>query len=135
MVHHDIECEFILFIVDGPEQCGCPNREIYRLRDELAEAQSRLEAVLGISRDEVGQIMHESWSRTKREQGFHGPDDECTYLINCGEQGTGGPILRCNKFHPDLIPWDLLPPTQQDLNLHAFDDVLDELRRRGTTHR
>ena len=33
-----------------------------------------------IDREHVGRLMHESWTRTKRTQGFHGPNDmeRCT---------------------------------------------------------
>src|SRR5690606_6551087 len=46
-------------------------REIERLRSEM----ERLQGALNISPDDVGRIMHESWSRTKRSQGFHHPSE------------------------------------------------------------
>ncbi len=73
-------------------------------------------------RERIGKIMHESWSKTKRAQGFHGPNETCThpdYLKNeCRHH------FRCNKFHADLIPWEELPEPQKDINRHAFDAVI-----------
>lgn len=104
--------------------------------DELAETLrkheeqvERLRAALDISPNDVGRIMHESWSRTKRAQGFHGPDEKCPRWVTCPT--TGSNPVRCGKFHPELIPWDELPQGQKDLNLHSFDDVLAEMRRRA----
>ena len=79
--------------------------------------------VLNISPDEVGRIMHESWSKTKREQGFHHPDEQGHNFKN----GMG----RCDKCHADLISWEDLPEKQKDINRHAFDAVLAELRRKA----
>ena len=85
--------------------------------------------------------MHESWTRTKRAQGFHGAHDNCLppkyppvycYGIPSDEYPFGaGTSLRCPKFHPDLIPWEELPQNQKDINLHAFDDVLAEINQRA----
>ena len=119
---------------------------------EGRERIASLEAALSISADDVGRIMHESWSRTKRAQGFHGRHETCV-LTGLGPKegccvvepyGTvlrgyssheypfgAGTLHRCYKFHPDLIPWKELPQGQQDLNLHAFDAVFAEMRRRA----
>ena len=133
-----------------------PSPSIRVLLESLCAEREQVAALRGasnISPDEVGRIMHESWSRTKRAQGFHGRHEACTGKLllrstpcygdleerakQYGHEdvtaypfgaGTG---LRCAKFHPDLIPWEELPQGQQDLNLHAFDDVLAEIRRRG----
>lgn len=77
-------------------------------------------AILSIdqSRDKVGRLMHESWTRTKREQGFHHPDE-------IGHGITGPP---CPKCHADLVDWDQLPQRQKDINCKAFDDVLPMLK-------
>jgi len=73
-----------------------------------------------VDREHVGRLMHESWSRTKRAQGFHGPDDYCP--------SCEGDLL-CEVRHADLIRWDDLPEKQKDINRHAFDDVLPYFER------
>lgn len=92
----------------------------------LRQRMAALEGALNISRDDVGRIMHESWSRTKLAQGFHGPGEACTRWDRCPAGGQ-----HCGYFHADLIPWDDLPERQQDINLHSFDDVFAEMRRRA----
>jgi hypothetical protein len=73
--------------------------------------------------------MHESCSRTKRTQGFHGPKDECGKCIGT-EFGVGiGAASNCPDFHADLIPWEQLPGKQKDINRHAFDAVLPYFER------
>ena len=79
----------------------------------------RLRAALNISPDDVGRIMHESWSKTKRAQGFHHPDEVDHWRHPC------------EKCHRDLILWEDLPETQKDINRHAFDEVLAEIKRRA----
>ena len=37
----------------------------------------------------------------------------------------------CEKCHRDLILWEDLPETQKDINRHAFDEVLAEIKRRA----
>lgn len=69
-------------------------------------------------REWVGRIMHESWSQTKRKQGFH-HDREC----------PRSGMYRCDKCHADLIPWDDLPEAQKDINRHALDAVLEAPER------
>lgn len=86
-----------------------------------AERVEALEGALNISLDSVGQIMHESWTNTKRSQGFHHPD----------EAGHGITNFPCGKCHKDLVPWSELPEQQKDINRHAFDAVLAEIRRRA----
>jgi hypothetical protein len=90
-----------------------------------------------ISLDEVGKIMHESWTRTKRKQGFHHPkecfSDEAKKAIEIEDRSYGhfqpvGPF--CSKCHLDLVTWDELPEKQKDINRHAFDDVLAEIKKR-----
>jgi hypothetical protein len=81
-----------------------------------------------IDREYVGRLMHESWSRTKRAQGFHGPND----MDNCADKNYVAEetfFCQCGKLHPDLIPWDDLPEKQKDINRHAFDDVLPYFER------
>ena len=80
-----------------------------------AALRARIEDVEG-----MGRIMHESWTRTKRAQGFH-HQSEC-YAMDRYE--SNGP---CPKCHSDLIPWEQLPEGQKDINRHAFDDVRDHL--------
>ena len=94
-----------------------------------------------IDREHVGRLMHESWSRTKRAQGFHGPTNECerwsgyTDGGQCGRTDFSGsndinpPKFRCEMFHADLIPWDDLPEKQKDINRHAFDVLLPYFER------
>ena len=87
-------------------------------------------------REQLGKLMHESWSKTKRAQGFHGPDEQCTApragLRACvrGLVGIGYDAnpdkMSCVHFHPDLIPWEQLPEKQKDINRHAFDAVLEQ---------
>ena len=99
---------------------------------ELARPVGVREA-LAITPDECGRIMHESWMRTKRAQGFHGRYDICRgdgrifCPVNADVRASVG---GCRYFHADLIPWEQLPERQKDINRHAFDDVLAELRRR-----
>jgi hypothetical protein len=86
-----------------------------------------------IDREHVGRLMHESWSRTKRAQGFHGPNDKCPLnptgkLIRHRTNPTPNNCV-CTKQHLDLIPWDDLPEKQKDINRHAFDDVLPYFER------
>lgn len=81
----------------------------------------RLREALDISPDDCGRIMHESWMRTKLAQGFHRTPPRPELERNCP----------CPKCHADLIPWDELPEKQKDINRHAFDDVLAEIRRRA----
>ena len=106
-------------------------QRLAELQEQRADA---AEAALSISADDVGRIMHESWSRTKRAQGFHGRHEAC---MDCHSTAPdtypfgAASLQRCSKFHPDLIPWEELPQGQQDLNLHAFDDVFAEIRRRA----
>lgn len=70
-------------------------------------------------REEIGKLMHASWSKTKREQRFHGPDTRCERGgVFCGGVGI------CPQFHADLIPWEALPEKQKDINRHAVDAVL-----------
>lgn len=105
--------------------------------DAAEQRERALRAALDISPDDVGRILHESWSRTKRGQGFHGRHDDCPRCIPTLKRlreypfGAGAAIGRCGKFHPDLIRWEELPQDQKDINLHAFDDVLAEMRRRA----
>lgn len=82
-------------------------------------------------REQVGKLMHESWSATKRAQGFHGPSESCEHyggadkVRRCGETDPiFGGICRCEYFHADFIPWEHLPEKQKDINRHAFDAVL-----------
>ena len=92
---------------------------------------------MGIDLNHMGRLMHESWTATKRSQGFHGPGDTCTqcFAAASGDYPFGaGTILRCSKFHPDLIDWSLLPVKQQDINLHAFDAVLPYLQEHMRTN-
>ena len=88
-----------------------------------------------IDREHVGRLMHESWSRTKRAQGLHGPWDKCPQTFECchvvfveGEKRYMQ-SKPCEKFHADLIPWDDLPENQKDINRHAFDDVFPYFER------
>lgn len=94
-----------------------------RLRRASGEAAGEL-------REKLAKVMHESWSKTKRAQSFHGPNDACT---NCDENervriANGIPAdmawTKCPMLHADLIPWEQLPEKQKDINRHAFDDAL-----------
>lgn len=102
-----------------------------------AEAAGRLREAVNIDREDVGRIMHESWTRTKRAQGFHGPGEYCNTAIEL-DRGQYSEYTTCKvvgdvcpKYHADLISWEKLPEKQKDINRHAFDDVLAELRRRA----
>jgi hypothetical protein len=92
-----------------------------------------------IDREHVGRLMHESWSRTKRAQGFHGPSDKCPLNPSGRLQRhrTNATLNNCvcSKQHADLIPWDDLPEKQKDINRHAFDDVLPYFERLLTDER
>lgn len=87
----------------------------------------RQREALNIDREDVGRIMHESWTRTKRAQGFHHPTEEHGPGFN-KMLGIG---KGCDKCHPDLILWEELSEAQKDINRHAFDDVLAKLRRKA----
>lgn len=97
---------------------------LIRERDAALARVAELEGALQISRDDCGRIMHESWMRTKTAQGFH-------LRGMCVPSSAFG--TPCDKCHADLIPWDDLPQKQKDINMHAFDDVLSEIRRRADT--
>lgn len=78
--------------------------------------------------EQIGRIMHESWCKTKREQGFHGPEEKCPEnptgkLIRYRTNPTANNCV-CRKQHSDLIPWADLPEKQKDINRHAFDAIL-----------
>jgi hypothetical protein len=73
-------------------------------------------------REAIGRLMHESWTKTKREQGYHHPSEPCTSpYIKCGELSLPG---NCDMIHKDLVPWERLSETQKAINRHAFDAVL-----------
>ena len=95
--------------------------------ETIGKLQARVEALekaLEIPLDDVGRIMHESWSKTKRAQGFHHP-----FEAHVGAKFY--PVKICDKCHPDLVPWAELPEAQKDINRHAFDAVLAEIKRRA----
>ena len=100
------------------------DRNWYRDGSPVVEELNRLyrvmEAVKSLTVEDVGRIMHASWSKTKRFQGFHHP----------GEAGHGVTDHPCPKCHADLLPWEALPERQKDINRHAFDAVFLELERR-----
>ena len=81
-------------------------------------------------RERLAEVMHESWSRTKRAQGFHSPKElcptgKCKQLKVDGEVSTiPWPSAQCEFIHADLIPWADLPEEKKDINRHAFDDAL-----------
>lgn len=85
--------------------------DVANLNLQLAGAYAAAAKAVDASRDKIGRIMHESWTRTKRAQGFHRMDS----------------TTLCPKCHADLVDWDELPQKQKDINLHAFDDVLPVL--------
>ena len=124
--------------------CGgswpCDYADPNKLRNRAEKAESRvkaLEAALNIDHEDVGRIMHESWTRAKRAQGFHGPGEYCDTAIEL-DRGQYSEYTTCRvvgdacpKYHADLIPWEKLPEKQKDINRHAFNAVLAELRRRA----
>ncbi len=82
--------------------------------------------------DEIGRIVHESWCKTKRAEGYHGPSDECIAKGGASKQyrcGTPDPVfggdLRCGKYHADLIFWEQLPEEKKDINRHAADALIE----------
>ncbi len=90
------------------------------MRAEAAEAKlEQAWAALEISPEDCGRIMHESWMRTKEAQGFHRPPPSHAFDTPCA---------RC---HADMVPWEQLPEQQKDINRHAFDVVLTEIRARA----
>ena len=106
----DVPCPLILSRVELP----CP--QCARFRAKLLDKETQ------------GRIMHETWTRTKREQGFHHPNEmpsegwyDSTY------HGTVPRPHRCGKCHDDLIPWEQLPEKQKDINRHAFDAIIKHL--------
>lgn len=113
-----------------------------RIKEHESLAQERqveIERLMGafnIDREDVGRIMHESWARTKRAQGFHHPSEEHVEYKDGVESGKWGAWKRngglpCHKCNYDLIPWETLSEKQKDIKRHAFDAVLAELRRRA----
>ncbi len=102
----------------------------------LKEENERLVEALNIDIETVGRIMHDSWTRTKRAQGFHHPAEAHVEYRDGVEAGKWqewqkSNRLPCSKCHYDLLPWEQLHEKQKDINRHAFDDVLVELRRRA----
>jgi hypothetical protein len=88
----------------------CPSCASLRARIEVLECRLN-------DREKQGRIMHESWTRTKRAQGFHHPKE-------CHADNE----TMCDKCHWDLCDWSELPEKQKDINRHAFDDVLAWLK-------
>jgi len=86
--------------------------DIWNDRPQLAHFREKL-----LDKETQGRIMHETWTRAKREQGFHHPDEE----------GYGITSHPCPKCHADLIPWEKLPEKQKDINRHAFDALIKYL--------
>lgn len=72
--------------------------------------------------DEIGRVMHETWSASQRAQRFHGPDVRCTECDIFAQTALGG---KCSKFHTDLIPWEQLSEKQKDINRHAVDAFIE----------
>src|SRR5579859_2998470 len=72
------------------------------LQAALALFAEQVGEAIDASRDLIGRIMHESWSRTKLEQGFHKLDSRAP----------------CQKCHADLVDWSELPQAQKDINLN-----------------
>ena len=84
-----------------------------------------VEAAKVLDRETVAKKMHESWSRTKRAQGFHYRGEPCA-IANGSPHASALEVL-CPYYHADLVPWGELPESQKDTNRHAFDDVLGPL--------
>ena len=81
-------------------------------------------------REELAKAIHESWCRTKRAQGFHGPNERCyAGYVFCVAPSPDGDFSHCPKFRADLIPWEELPERQKDINRYVLDDVLPVLER------
>lgn len=100
------------------------------LRSREAYAEQRLSAmrVALNDRENIGKLMHESWSAMKRAQGFHGPTDACLACMPpFGGIARRKDWIRCSMFHADLVPWEQLPEAQKDINRHAFDAVIRSL--------
>ena len=57
-------------------------------------------------------------------QGFVHPDE-----VNARAEKMG--LVSSARVHPDLVPWERLPKAQQDINRHAFDALLAEIRFRA----
>lgn len=89
----------------------CPECELAAIRERAEDVEMH------------GRIMHESWMRTRRAQGFHHPAKAHPYNPHLYPHLYSSPPYRCEKCHPDLIPWEQLPEAQKDINRHAFDDV------------
>jgi len=117
-----------LFLDDGRgpfcELCYYRGR-IEELEKELARFREKL-----LDKDTQGRIMHESWTQTKRAQGFHGPREYCNTAIEL-DRGQHSEYTTCKvvgdvcpKYHRDLIPWEQLPEKQKDINRHAFDALI-----------
>ena len=99
-------------------------------------------------REYIGKLFHESWSRTKRAQGFHGPDEACgqslsyrveynnwetrSHTAKCGykeselhDRKIENPV--CIKLHSNLVPWLDLPETRRQEYLATAKAVLPEI--------
>lgn len=98
---------------------GFPS-DVLALQEELALAVKRLDVVTRLSPEDIGRIMHQSWTATKRGQGYHHPD----------EAGHGVTSHPCPKCHADLVPWERLPERQKDINRNSFNAVFMEIERR-----
>jgi hypothetical protein len=115
---------------DSPKCPRCVREEA------LAIKAAALDAILARldDREWIGRLMHESWSATKRAQGFHHPSEPCPRgFEDCADYRDDpsepmGWFSRCGKVHPDLIPWDALPEKKKDINRHAFDALAASLK-------
>ena len=103
---HIDECKILNAALSSSAPCPSCSRLAAKLKD----------------RETIGRLMHESWTKTKREQGYHHTSEPCTNpYIKCCELSSPG---NCNLVHNDLVPWEQLPEKQKDINRHAFDAVL-----------
>jgi hypothetical protein len=114
--------EYIIRWDNGDESVGIRAGWVSEDLDAVFDARDALLSRLNDTETQ-GRIMHESWTRTKRAQGFHHPAEEHGPGFNKQIHGKW-----CYKCHSDLIPWKQLPEAQKDINRHAFDDVIAHLR-------
>jgi hypothetical protein len=92
--------------------------QMYRQGREQAKAEL---ASRGLTAEQAGCIMHNSWCETKRRQGFHHPN-ECPVRTEVEKVRNLKPLHElCKWCHFDLVAWEQLPEAQKEINRHAFD--------------
>lgn len=91
--------------------------------------------------EKIAEGVHNSWWEEKKKQGFH-PPSECPQRIapRIGEQGVfaGLFIKICDKCHPDMYPYRILPDNVKEydrVTVRSVKNSIKELQKEGSdTH-